>query len=263
MKQSAIALWLVIATVLLPPAGQVFGQSDTPSAFQTEKRFNAETPPADAEIVHLILDFQPSIWLPLHMHDGPGYATVIDGAMTRRAEGAPEMTISKGEGWVDSADLPHKAGNDGATLARIVATFVIPRGATLTTLLEPATSPGATTFAEYRFDAQMLPSPMDLVHRVAEVAPGARVPLRGPAGPMLVNVLEGTGTLANGASSNPVAPGAVWLEPTDSAPGSVLVATTRMKLVITNLVARGAPLTVPMPAAPRAPVQMPAPLTSR
>jgi quercetin dioxygenase-like cupin family protein len=261
MKQSAIALWLVIATVLLPPAGSAFAQSDASSLFQNEKRFSAETPPMDAEIVQLILDFQPGVWLPLHIHDGPGYATVIDGAMTRRAQGAAELIVPKGEGWIDSADIPHQAGNDGAIPARIVATFVIPRGATLTTLLEPATGPGATTFAEYRFETQMLPSPMDLVHRVADVAPGTRVPLNGPAGPMLVNVLQGTGTVMNGASSNPVTPGAVWLERTESAPGSFLLATSPMKLVATHLIPRGASLT--LPAGPRAPVQMPAPATIR
>jgi quercetin dioxygenase-like cupin family protein len=257
MSLTRIVLSIVVAVIILAPPVRVLGQPDTAAPFQMEKRFDAETPPAEAEIVHFVLDFQPGVWLPLHTHDGPGYATVIDGAMTRRAEGV-EVTLGRGEGWVDHAVLSHQAGNNGGAPARIAATFVQPRGATLTTLVEPSTSPGPTTFAELRFDVQNLPVPLELIHGIADVPPGAQVPPHSHPGPTVVTILRGTGVFMDGTTSRSVFPGAVWLEPADDVHGGTLQASSSVQLLATHFVPRGAAHTVP--AARPAPVQLPAPM---
>ena len=224
MRGVAFILSIVIAAVLFarPPcvASRLLRQFK-----ESEQRFQADAPPAQAEIVFLVLELAPGVWLPLHTHPGPGDATVLDGTMTRRALGA-ESSYTVGEGWVDPTGVPHLAGNDNATPARIVATFVIPKGSTLTTLVEtPAEgSPGATTLAQQRFDAPGLPSPLDLVHRVLEVPPGAHMPPHSHPGPTVVSVLAGNGTLIDGGVSREVSPGVTWVDPANYVHGSTLMA---------------------------------------
>jgi quercetin dioxygenase-like cupin family protein len=257
MKGIAFILSIIIASALFAPAA-VLGQP-TVTAVQ-EQRFQADAPPAQSEIVFLVLEFAPGVWLPLHTHPGSGYATVLDGALTRRALGEQSF-FRVGEGWVDPTDVPHQAGNDNASPARIVATFVIPSGSTLTTVAETdpaaAPSPGATTLAQQRFEAPGLPSPLDIVHSVLEIAPGAQTPSHSHPGFTVVSVLEGSGTLVDAGSSRTVSPGVTWMEPAGEVHGATLIASAPVRIVVSDLLPRGAPLTglaqSPMPV----PVQLP------
>src|SRR5687767_14889435 len=97
LRSIGFALSILIAAAVLAPAGAAFGQAGASPVVGGENRFHAEAPPEDAEIVNLVLDFAPGVWLPLHTHGGPGYATVLEGQMTRRASGA-EQTFGRGQG---------------------------------------------------------------------------------------------------------------------------------------------------------------------
>ena len=98
MKLVSLVLSILIAAGALLLADKTFGQSDVSPVVALENRFDAEPPPADGEIINLVLDFAPGVWLPLHIHSGPGYATVLEGTMTRRGEGT-DRTFGVGEGW--------------------------------------------------------------------------------------------------------------------------------------------------------------------
>ena len=108
---------------------------------------------ADFEVVVLVLDFPPGTWTPPHTHGSPGWVTVIEGEMTLRMAGT-EQTFQAGEGWEDVPNVVHEAGNAGTAPARLTATFLIPRGAPLTTSHLGATQqapPGPTTVINVRF----------------------------------------------------------------------------------------------------------------
>ncbi len=181
--------------------------------------------------------------------------------MTRRVDGAAR-TFGVGEGWVDRADVPHQAGNDATVPARILATFVIPRGTTLTKILEnDATAPGATTFAELRMDATDLPSPLDLVHRVVKLGAGLEVPAHSHEGITVVSVLNGNGNFEENGTSREVATGVSWADSANTADTETLVTSAPVELATTHLLPHGAalmaPVAVAVPARFPAPVQLP------
>jgi quercetin dioxygenase-like cupin family protein len=91
--------------------------------------------PAGAfELVHLVLDFNPGIWTPQHLHGGQELAMPIRGELTLRRGGDIEV-FTAGESWVNTAGLVHAAGNDGSDFAQVVATFLLPAGRPLSTVI--------------------------------------------------------------------------------------------------------------------------------
>jgi quercetin dioxygenase-like cupin family protein len=91
--------------------------------------------PAGAfELVQILLDFNPGVSTPRHMHGGQELAMVTTGEMTLQRSGNVEL-IGAGEAWVNAAGLIHAAGNDGADFAQVVATFLLPAGRPLTTVV--------------------------------------------------------------------------------------------------------------------------------
>ena len=87
-----------------------------------------------------MVDFAPGAFMPLHTHGGLTLITVLDGQMTRRAHGA-DHTFSRGESWVEYPDEVHAAGNQTRDPATILVTFLLPAGATATTVAAGAPSP--------------------------------------------------------------------------------------------------------------------------
>jgi quercetin dioxygenase-like cupin family protein len=258
------AVVLVAALALAAPAPAARGQAGV--ATPVEQRFQALDPPARAEVMQAVLDFAPGAWTPVHTHGGPVYVTVLEGTATLRM-GGMDRTFRPGEGWLDSPDEPHAAGNDGATTARVVATFILPAGATPTIVAETgaggALPPGPTTVAQHRFDPGALPRPLDVVHRVLELAPGATVPVHSHPGPTVVSAIEGSGTLSMGGTSESRAAGESWVEPPNAVHGGAFAGSGRFRIVASYLVPRGMPDTIlagqPAPAAAPLAAPQPAP----
>lgn len=250
---------VVAAVALALPVPIALGQPGV--AFLAEKRFEAADPPDPAEVLQAVLDFAPGAWTPLHTHTGPGYATVLEGEMTLRKGGA-DQKFRAGEGWIDSPNEPHMAGNDGPTTSRIVATFVLPRGATPTTVVGTGAASdlpsGPATFSQLRFDAPGLPRPLDVVQRMIEVAPGAQVPMHSHPGPTIATALEGSGTFAAGGTTQTIGAGQSWIEPANQVHGRTVTGTGPIRIVATSLVPRGLPDTVPAAApATQIPARLP------
>jgi quercetin dioxygenase-like cupin family protein len=269
MRWLPILTAIVVALTLVLPTRAALGQPVGPTTV-FEKRFQAADPPALADVVQLVLDFAPGSWTPVHTHGGPGYVTVLEGEVTLRMAGA-DQKFKPGEGWIDNPDTPHAAGNEGSAPARVVVTFVLPKGATPTTVVEGGAQsvapPGPTTFAQLRTDAIGLPAPMDLVLRFVEYAPGASAAVHFHPGPNYVTVLEGELTLREGATEQKVSAPRGFVEPALQLHSGHNMGTARTRLVAAAVVPRGAPFSTtaeqaaqPSPAAkPAAPVTAPAP----
>ncbi len=61
------------------------------------------------DIVQLVLDFTPGAWTPAHHHTGRLMVTVIEGEITRKADGM-EHTYRVGETWIEETGHVHEAG---------------------------------------------------------------------------------------------------------------------------------------------------------
>ena len=93
-----------------------------------------ERPAGAFELVHVVLDFEPGVWTPRHMHGGPELVMLTIGELTLQRQGEV-MVFAAGDSWVNTAGLVHAAGNDGRSFAQAVATFLLPAGRPLTTVV--------------------------------------------------------------------------------------------------------------------------------
>jgi quercetin dioxygenase-like cupin family protein len=93
-----------------------------------------ERPAGAIGLVHLVLDFDPGVWTPQHLHGGEELVTLTAGQLLLQRRGDVEV-FGKGDSWVNPAGLIHAAGNDTTSFAQAVASFVLPAGRPLTTVI--------------------------------------------------------------------------------------------------------------------------------
>jgi quercetin dioxygenase-like cupin family protein len=257
------ALTLALAALsLLLPASVAFGQQPAGVTTVIENRLEMSNPPAPAEVVQLVLDFAPGAWTPMHMHPSPAFVTVLQGEMTLRVAGM-DQKFATGQTWVDAADEVHAVGNDTTAPGRILATFVIPKGGTVTTLVDTGAQavapPGPTTVAQSRVDSPALPAQYDIIHRLIEIAPGATAPMHTHPGPNFAILVEGSLTLnMEGMAPMSFRAGDTWMEPANVVHGGTATSSTTVRLLASALVPRGAPFSVAAQPAPAAAQPAPA-----
>ena len=89
------------------------------------------------EAIQIILEYAPGSWSPPHTQGGPTLATVLEGEITVRevATGA-ETVYGAGEFFTEDVGEVFSAGNAGQEKARLAALFLLPQGASLTTVQE-------------------------------------------------------------------------------------------------------------------------------
>jgi quercetin dioxygenase-like cupin family protein len=91
--------------------------------------------PAGAfELVHLVLDLDPGVWTPRHMHGGQEQVIVTSGEMTLQRHDEAQV-FAAGESWTNASGVVHAAGNDGGSFAQVAVAFLLPAGRPLTTVV--------------------------------------------------------------------------------------------------------------------------------
>ena len=93
-----------------------------------------ERPAGAFELVHVLLDFDPGTWTPRHMHGGQELVMMTTGELTLQRQDEVKV-FAAGESWVNTTGLVHAAGNDSVSFAQVVATFLLPAGRPLTTVV--------------------------------------------------------------------------------------------------------------------------------
>jgi quercetin dioxygenase-like cupin family protein len=83
-------------------------------------------------LIQQVLDFAPGSQTLKHRHGGPGLITVIQGQVTLNSDGV-EKTYGVGESFTETPGQTLQAFNRGSTELIVVATFLLPDGAQLTT----------------------------------------------------------------------------------------------------------------------------------
>lgn len=86
----------------------------------------------DYDLINQVLDLPPGSGVPNHSHGGPVVVTVIAGEVTL-IEGGGERVVKSGESWTESVGYVHAVTNKGASTARVVASYLIPKGVARTT----------------------------------------------------------------------------------------------------------------------------------
>ena len=97
-------------------------------------RFDNQTIAGAFDVVQQVIDLAPGAATPVHMHGGAELVTVIEGEVTILRETGNVTTVLKvGQTYAVPAGQFIRVSNAGSVKAAFVATFLLPKGATLTT----------------------------------------------------------------------------------------------------------------------------------
>ena len=111
-------------------------QTDTPAPVNIVlQSFPITVAAGDYELINQVLDLPAGSSVPNHMHGGPVVVTVIAGEVTLMEAGR-EQVVKSGESWTESVGYVHAIANRGTSTARVVASYLIPKGAARTTMVK-------------------------------------------------------------------------------------------------------------------------------
>lgn len=118
------------------PTAPVAGQPAPPTPNRTLFTYTLDSPSISGaySLVQQVLDFSPGSQTPKQRHGGPGAITVIQGQVTLNTDGV-EKTYLAGNSFPVTSAQKLQAFNRGNTDLIIVATYLLPEGAQLTTNL--------------------------------------------------------------------------------------------------------------------------------
>jgi quercetin dioxygenase-like cupin family protein len=159
MQRYRAAAILLVLTSLVAATGVVSGQ--TPPSNVTRHTTRADIVPqaGPLEVYQLIIDFVPGAASAIRYHSGTSHNTVLAGELTiRYVDG--ERVVGVGESWTDAPFVVHQAMNLGDIPATVAASFVQPRGTTVSipvaSLQSPAPiPPGLPATAEFCEDVSV------------------------------------------------------------------------------------------------------------
>ncbi len=118
------------------PTAPVAGQPAPATPNKTLFTFTFDSPSISGpySVVQQVLDFAPGSQTPKHRHGGPGVITVLQGQVTLDSDGV-QKTYHVGDSFTETPGQVLQAFNHGATELIVVATYLLPDGAQLTTNL--------------------------------------------------------------------------------------------------------------------------------
>lgn len=126
-----VFLWSSIAT-----ADEKGGQAAIPGPnVVSQAKFPLTVGSGEFDLMTSVLEFPAGAGVADHMHGGYVLVTVLSGEMTLREKGI-EKIVKAGESWTESPGNVHAVVNAGTTTARVVGTFLLPKGAEMTTFVK-------------------------------------------------------------------------------------------------------------------------------
>jgi quercetin dioxygenase-like cupin family protein len=116
------------------PTAPVAGQPAPATPNKTLYSYTLDSPSISGgySLIQQVLDFAPGSQTLKHRHGGPGVITVIKGQVTLSIDGV-EKTYNAGESFSETSGQTLQAFNRGSAELIVVATFILPDGAQLTT----------------------------------------------------------------------------------------------------------------------------------
>jgi quercetin dioxygenase-like cupin family protein len=131
----------ILVVMLLPKGAAVTTMVDT-----TTKMLGPTVPfkgsypmtvaAGEYDLVNNVLDFAPGAEVPLHYHGGPAIIVDMDGDLTISSSGH-EHALKPGDLDTQATGAQHQMMNMGSTNAQALFGVLLPKGAKLTTLVEP------------------------------------------------------------------------------------------------------------------------------
>lgn len=209
-------LLLALATVYTATPGGVWAEELPPGPnFTVQSTFDGQAVDGPYEIVHIVLDFGPGAWTPSHTHGGQVFVTVLSGAMTVRDDTGSEEVFTAGDTWREMPGDHHMAGNATGETARVLATFLLPEGVSLTTVADTGDTelpPGPVPVYQTRTAGPAISGALDVVQLEADFAAGAWTPQHEHGGRGVVTVIAGAMQVRDASGVKTYDTGESWIE---------------------------------------------------
>jgi len=204
------------------------------------------------EVAQILARFPPGVCTPMHTNAGQVVITVLTGTQVHSGGGAGGDTYTAGQSWVETPGSTHQACNTGTEDSTSLATYLLPKGAAISTPLpEGASAPGPVTLAQSHVDGLPLPAPFDVAQNLLQFAPGACTGLHTHAGQVVVTVVDGTITAMDPEGTQAYSAGQSFVEAATSPPYEACdAASTNATIMVAYLLPKGSPIADPSVAAP-------------
>jgi quercetin dioxygenase-like cupin family protein len=245
-RQRALATLVLILALILP----LGAAAEDPPGPTTRVLTRVDGLPLDgvADVVHQVNDFAPGAQTSVHSHPGLIITTVLAGDLIYHNP-AGDRPFTAGESFVEQPDVVHFGRNPGTAPTRIVSSFVIAKGATLTTPAptQPSPAPQApTTPYLVRVPAVVPVGAYEVAQGILDFVPGAQTPLHTYSGQVVTTVLEGALTFTSAGETKTYAVGESFAVLPDVVSQARNAGTVPATVVVTFLLPKGAPLLTPV-----------------
>lgn len=136
LKQLIFLTLVVFFWSSVAAADEKGGQAATPGPTEvSQAKFPLTVGSGEYDLITSILEFPTGAGVANHKHGGNVLVTVLSGDMTLREKGT-EKIIKTGESWTESPGNVHSVVNAGTSTARVVAVYLVPKGAEVTTIVK-------------------------------------------------------------------------------------------------------------------------------
>jgi quercetin dioxygenase-like cupin family protein len=141
MKRSSMLMAVSAGLLLVAPTSATFAQQGAPGPDVTYmSNFEVPNPPAHLfDVVQEVVVFEPGHWTPTHTHGGQAFITILEGQLNThpvsgQPDGVTDAVFGPGQSFVENPGEYWQNGNTGSETTRALVTFLLPKGAPLTTV---------------------------------------------------------------------------------------------------------------------------------
>jgi len=135
MKQLLFLSLMMFLWASVAAADEKGGQASIPGPnVVSQAKYPLNVGSGEYDLMTAILDFPAGTGFANHKHGGNVLVSVVSGEMTLREKGT-EKIVKAGESWTESPGNVHAVVNAGTTTARVVAVFLLPKGAEVQTMV--------------------------------------------------------------------------------------------------------------------------------
>lgn len=136
MKQLLFLSLMVLFWTSVAAADEQGGQASIPGPnVVSQAKYPVNVGSGDYDLMTTILDFPAGAGFGNHTHGGHVLVSVVSGEMTLREKGT-ERIVKAGESWTEAPGNVHAVVNAGTATARVVAVFLLPKGAEVQTMVK-------------------------------------------------------------------------------------------------------------------------------
>jgi quercetin dioxygenase-like cupin family protein len=126
-----------IVTLALLSGALVVGLGAQQTGFKRTVLQQVDISAPGREVVTAVGEFQPGASPGRHTHPGEEVGYVLEGTVVLEQAGKPDVTLHPGQAFVIPIGTIHNATNNGTTVARLVATYIVEKGKPLVTPAPP------------------------------------------------------------------------------------------------------------------------------